>query len=224
MLLSGLPEPAKPPGPGRRIGHELREGAAFVLGHPLLRPILVTAVFFNTSWFILQAVYVAYAVQELKLTAAGVGATLGTYGLGMVVGAALASRLARHVSFGATIAIGPLGGLAAALLMVSTIRYPSGILAGASFFLFGAGPILWTISTTRLRQAITPNAMLGRVSALILTASFGARPVGAAIGGVVADRFGVDASLAAAAAGFALQFLVLFASPVPRLARLPEPA
>ena len=222
VLLSGLPEPAKPPGPRRRIGHELREGATFVLGHPLLRPILVTAVFFNTSWFILQAVYVAYAVQELKLSAAGVGATLGMYGFGMVVGASLASRLARHVSFGTTIAIGPLGGLVAALLMLATIRYPSGVLAGASFFLFGAGPILWTISTTSLRQAVTPNTMLGRVSALILTATFGARPVGAAIGGFVAGKFGVDASLAAAAAGFVLQFLVLFTSPVPRLAHLPE--
>ncbi len=32
--------------------------------HPLLRPILGTAVVFNIAWFVLQAVYVAYAVAR----------------------------------------------------------------------------------------------------------------------------------------------------------------
>ena len=221
VLLSGLPEPQRAAAARRRILQELREGAAFVLGHPHLRPILVTAVFFNTAWFVLQAVYVAYAVQELHLTAAGVGATLGMYGIGMVCGALAASRLSRLVRFGTTIAAGPLSALVAAALMLLTVRFPSAALAGAAFFLFGAGPILWTISTTTLRQAVTPNPMLGRVSAIVMTASFGSRPVGAAIGGIVAARFGVDACLLVSAAGFAVQFLVLFASPVPRLSALP---
>jgi len=222
ILLAGLPEPARSNAARRNLGHELREGAAFVLGHRYLRPILVTAIVFNTAWFILQAVYVAYAVQQLHLTAAGVGATLGLYGIGMMTGALLASALARRVRFGATIAAGPLSALVAACLMLATVAYPSVALAGASFFLFGAGPILWTISTTTLRQALTPDAMLGRVSALIVTATFGARPIGAAIGAAAAARFGVDACLVVSAAGFAVQFLVLFTSPVPRLSELPQ--
>lgn len=43
-----------------------------------------------------------------------------------------------------------------------TPALPSGVLAGIAFFLFGAGPIVWTITTTTLRQSITPGAMLGR--------------------------------------------------------------
>jgi predicted MFS family arabinose efflux permease len=212
LLLAGLPRDAPGPRPKRRVLAELREGAAFVAAHPLLRPVLATAVFFNTAWFVLQAVYVAYAVERLGLSAAAVGATLGVYGAGMVAGALLAPWLARRLSFGAMIGAGPLAALAASVLL----------LAAAGFFLFGAGPILWTITTTTLRQAITPNALLGRVSAVILTATFGARPVGALIGAALAARVGVEACLWVSTAGFAVQFAVLFSSPVLRLRSQPD--
>ena len=35
-----------------------------------------------------------------------------------------------------------------------------GLLAGLSFFLFGAGPIIWTISSVTLRQHVTPAGLL----------------------------------------------------------------
>jgi MFS family permease len=222
VLLAGLREDARADRAPRHPLAELREGATFVLSHPLLRPILATAVFFNTSWFVLQAVYVAYAIQHLGLTATGVGLTLGVYGAGMVAGAVAAPRLGCHLSFGAMIAIGPLAGLAGSVVMLATLWVPSGAIAGASFFLFGAGPILWTITTTTLRQAVTPLPMLGRVSALVMTATFGARPLGAALGAIVAAKSGVAACLMIAAVGFLVQFVVIAASQVPRLRALPE--
>jgi len=223
-LLAGLPDDAPKPVARRRLLAELREGAAFVGTHPLLRPVLTTAVFFNTAWFVLQAVYVVYAIERLGLTAAGVGITLGVYGGGMLAGALAAPWLARRLSFGAMIASGPLSALAASAILLSTLVLPSGIWAAVGFFLFGAGPILWTITTTTLRQAVTPNALLGRVSAVILTATFGARPVGALIGAALAARVGLDACLWVSTAGFLVQFLVLFASPVRRLRSQPEAA
>ncbi|CUJ72506.1 MFS transporter [Achromobacter xylosoxidans] len=222
-LLAGLPPQAPRAAARHHLWHELRDGAAFVTGHPLLRPVLVTAVFFNLAWFVLQAVYVVYAVERLGLGAAGVGITLGVYGAGMLAGALAAPWLAGRLSFGALIAAGPLCALAASLILLSTLALPSGLWAAAGFFLFGAGPILWTIATTTLRQAITPNALLGRVSAVILTATFGARPVGALIGAALASRLGLEACLWVSSAGFAAQFVVLAASPVPRLRSQPEP-
>jgi predicted MFS family arabinose efflux permease len=222
VLLSKLPDNAPPRHPHRRLLREVGDGARFVLAHPLLRPILVTAIFFNASWFVLQAIYVAYAIQNLGLTATGVGITLGIYGAGMIFGALLAPRFMRRLSLGTMIVLGPLAGLLAALVMLATLWLPSGIVAGASFFLFGAGPIVWTITTTTLRQAVTPLAMLGRVSALVMTATFGARPIGAALGALVAARFGVGACLVLSAMGFAIQLLVIVASQVPRLEELPE--
>ncbi|HYG46201.1 MAG TPA: MFS transporter [Bordetella sp.] len=222
--LAGLPAGPVPP---RRHPHPLRElaeGARFVASHALLRPVLVTAVFFNTAWFILQAMYVAYAIDTLRLDATQVGLTLGVYGTGMVAGALAAPRLARRLPFGALVGAGPLAALAAALLMLATLAQPSGLLAGAAFFLFGAGPILWTIATTTLRQAVTPNAMLGRVSAIIATATYGARPVGAALGALLAAHYGTPACLWAMALGFAVQFGVLFSSPVRHLQQQPGAA
>lgn len=222
-LLAGLPPEAPRAATRRHLWHELRDGAAFVASHPLLRPVLVTAVFFNLAWFVLQAVYVVYAVERLALDAAGVGITLGVYGAGMLAGALAAPWLATRLTFGALIAAGPLCALAASLILLSTLALPWGLAAGLGFFLFGAGPILWTIATTTLRQAITPNALLGRVSAVIVTATFGARPVGALIGAALAARLGLEACLWVSSAGFAAQFVVLALSPVPRLRRQPEP-
>jgi len=222
VLLAGLPQDAPTSTARRDVLAELRAGAAFVVAHPLLRPVLITAVFFNTAWFVLQAVYVVYAIERLGLSAAGVGVTLGVYGAGMLAGALAAPWLARRLSFGAMIALGPLSALAASGILLSTLSYASGPWAAVGFFLFGAGPILWTITTTTLRQAVTPNALLGRVSAVILTATFGARPVGALIGATLAARVSLDACLWVSTAGFLVQFLVLFASPVRRLRSQPN--
>jgi predicted MFS family arabinose efflux permease len=188
--------------------------------HPLLRPIFVTQFVFNTAFFVLQAVFVPYAVRRLGLSASGVGLTLATYGVGMVTGALIAQRVMQRLPIGTVIAIGPLAGLVAALVMVLTIWAPSALLAGLSFFLMGAGPILWVISTTTLRQTVTPPELLGRVSALNIVA-YGARPIGAAIGAVVGGFYGAEACLVVAAFGFLIQAATILASPVARLARLP---
>jgi zinc transporter ZupT len=57
-----------------------------------------------------------------------------------------------------------------------------------------------------------------------MTATFGARPVGAIIGATVAARFGVAACLLVATAGFFIQLLVICLSRVPKLRALPEAA
>jgi predicted MFS family arabinose efflux permease len=223
FLLARLREPARPSRPPRHPLHELREGAAFVLRHKLLRPVFTTQLVFNTAFFILQAVYVPYAVHRLGLSATAVGATLAIYGIGMVGGALLAARIIRALPFGTVIIIGPIAGLAAASVMVLTIWIPSAALAGLSFFLMGIGPILWVISTTTLRQLVTPPALLGRVSA-INASTYGARPLGAAIGAFVGGVYGAETCLVVAAIGFLVQALVILMSPIPSLARPPESA
>ena len=116
--------------------------------------------------------------------------------------------------------VGPICGLAASLLLVLTLWFPSGVLAAAAFFLFGSGPILWVISTTTLRQTVTPAALLGRVSAINIMA-YGARPIGAALGTALAATWTPSVALVVAAAGFLIQLCVIAASPAARLVRQP---
>ena len=223
-LLWRLPEPVRAAVPQRHPWLEIKEGARLVWRHELLRPILLTAVACNIAWFVLQAAYVPHAVRELGLSAGQVGATLAAYGIGMVLGALAAPRVLRALAFGHAIVLGPLVSVAAAATMLATLWWPSGGLAGAAFFLFGLGPIIWTISSTTLRQTVTPGAMLGRVSAIFLAVNTGARPLGAALGGYVGAQFGTAACLGLALAGFVLQALVISSSVVRRLQRLPAVA
>lgn len=222
VLLWRLVEPPMAPRAPRHPLREVQDGAVFVWRDPMLRPMLLTAVAWNVAWFVLQAAYVPYAVRVLGLGAGVVGITLGAFGAGMVVGALLAPRLVRAMPFGRAIQLGPVVSVAAAATMVATLFVPSAWVAGLSFFLFGAGPIVWTITSTTLRQSLTPGAMLGRAGALFLTVNAGVRPIGAALGGLVGARWGEAACLWLALAGFVLQALLIVRSQVGGLQRLPE--
>jgi predicted MFS family arabinose efflux permease len=221
VLLLRLFEPPPALAPPRHPLVDLREGASLVWSDPLLRPILLTAVLWNIAWFVLQAAYVPYAVRLLGLSAGAVGATLAAYGIGLVIGAMLASQVVARMPFGRAIQFGPAMSVLGAALMVATLVVPDGRLAAVAFFIFGAGPAVWTITSTTLRQTLTPAPMLGRVSAIFLTANAGARPVGAALGGFVGATWGEPACLVLALVGFVLQAGLIFASQVRRLERLP---
>jgi predicted MFS family arabinose efflux permease len=221
VLLSGIYEPAREPVPQRRPLQDIKEGAVFVLNHALLRPVFITQFIFNTASFLILAVFVPYAVRHLGLSATGVGTTLAMYGVGMVAGALSATRVMRRLPFGTVIALGPVTGFVAAAVLALTTIIPSAPLAGLGFFLLGVGPILWVISTTTLRQSVTPPRLLGRVSAINIM-SYGARPVGAALGALVGGLYGAEACLYLAVAIFGAQALVILLSPAVALARQPD--
>jgi predicted MFS family arabinose efflux permease len=223
ILLGGIDEPARPPRRDRKPLEEVWAGAAFVARHPLLRPVFITQFVFNTAFFVILAMFVPYAMRQLGLTASGVGTALAMLGVGMVIGALFSPRLMQALPFGTVIGIGPVCGFLAAVTMALTIWLPTPLLAGLSFFLFGVGPILWVVSTTTLRQTVTPIDLLGRVSAVNIMA-YSARPLGSAIGALVGGTFGGEACLLLAVAGFAAQALVILVSPAVGLARQPEAA
>ena len=224
LLLLRLPAVPRSAGPARHLVDELRHGLALVWHDRLLRPVMWTAVVWNLSWLVLQAAYVPYAMRTLGLSADAVGFTLGCYGAGMLVGAVLATRVMRALPFGAAVLLGPWMSVLAALVMCATLIWPHGWLAAVSFALFGAGPLVWTVSTTTLRQTLVPTRVLGQVSAIFLTVNAGARPLGGALGALVGSLWGATACVVLAAAGFALQALLVSGSPVRALRSLPAAA
>jgi predicted MFS family arabinose efflux permease len=223
VLLARIHEPSRVTVTRRHPLQEIREGAAFVFRHPLLRPVFVTQFIFNTAWFVILAVFVPYAVHHLGLSASGVGMTLGMYGVGMIVGALAATRIMRRLPFGTVVGLGPVTGFVASAVIALTTVFPTPLLAGLGFFLLGAGPILWVISTTTLRQSVTPSRLLGRVSAINVMA-YGARPLGAGLGALVGGLWGAEACLYVAVVGFAVQMGVILLSQAVSLARQPEMA
>ncbi len=177
VLLAGLREPPRTIPARRPAMAELGAGIVFIARHKLLRPVALTAVVFNLSFFVMQAIYVPHAVSDLDLSSAGIGAGMASYGAGMLAGALLA--LARRLRFGPQVAIGPLVGFAASLAMLATLAWPTPLLAALSFFLIGAaaaaliasgpgiGACLFVATTGfAIQAAILLASPIGRLSAL----------------------------------------------------------
>ena len=95
----------------------------------------------------------------------------------------------------------------------------------AAFFVSLAIAISWNIVTVSLRQRIVPDHLLGRVNAGYRVMAWGTMPIGAAVGAVVAERWGLTATFWVAA-GLSLLCLPIIWSQV-TTARLdaaqPEP-
>ena len=221
-FLNQIKEPARQAAPDRHPWLELKDGAHFVWTHELLRPILFTSVAWNISWFVLQAIYVPYAIRTLGMSSSAVGLTLACYGAGMIFGSLMASKIVARIAFGNAILLGPFFSVLAAAVMAATHFWPTSAVAGLSYFLFGFGPIIWTITSTTLRQSVTPNTLMGRVTAINIVAGTGARPIGALLGGLVGETFSDLASLLVVVAGFSVQAIIISLSRVRSLQSLSE--
>jgi len=82
---------------------------------------------------------------------------------------------------------------------------------------------VWMINQISLRQSITPDRLLGRLSATMKFVSIGVAPLGAIIGGILGSAIGVHAALVLATIGSLFSVLWLVRSPVRELRAPPRP-
>jgi hypothetical protein len=81
---------------------------------------------------------------------------------------------------------------------------------GAAFFFGGAGVMIWNVIVVSFRQRATPDRLLGRVNSAYRLVAWGTMPVGAAIGGGLAQLLSVQAVFAIMTAVVLSMFLFLF--------------
>ena len=189
---------------------QLREGLNFVAHTKMLW----TLALFVGCWQLLHhmasVVQILVATRELGMSAQAIGFCY----VGMGVGTILASVYGKRVSdkFGpgptivAGIAVSSVGWLALSLAPVNAFGV---VLFGFMLTCFSGGATLMFVNFLSLRQAVTPEPLLGRMTStmrwLIL---IGAGP-GALLGGYIGEHVGLRASLACA--GFGALVLTLFA-------------
>ncbi len=90
---------------------------------------------------------------------------------------------------------------------------------------FGAFGQLVNVTIMAIRQAVTADFMQGRVAATITFAGMGLTPIGALLGGLLAQHWGIRTALLITAAGMMLSPALMVASPLGRLGRtLPSPS
>jgi MFS family permease len=224
LLLIRTPEsPAAHAATPQRFWAEVAEGLRTVWSQPLLRAMALSLCIFNFFYNLIGAMYVLYVVRDLGIVPAMLGLVYTIGSIGFALGAALAGRAARRFGVGPTIVWGACLSDAAFLLIPLANRQDQlmvPLLIAAQLLATFAGPMT-AINQLSLRQAITPDRLLGRVNATMRTISLGAAPAGALLAGLLGGALGLRATLIIGACGIQLGFVILLLSPL-RTLREPQ--
>jgi MFS family permease len=186
----------------KHILRDVAEGLRFVLGHPVLRSISLMMALVNLTSNAATAQVVLFAKQRLSATNSQVALLYTASSAGVVVFALLAGPLRRRLSFGVV----ALGALAIGGLVLETFAYQTMFWVALPLWGMTGIGVLLDINTLSLRQAITPNHLLGRVISIAGVLAWSAIPLGAILGGVAVQQTG-DVTLVFALAG-ALNFVI----------------
>ena len=164
------------------IRQDVMEGLRYVIGHPVLRNISAMMALFNFVGVTSATQLVLFSKDRLSATDTEVGVLFSAGSLGVVVLGLLAGRIRRRLRFGPA-ALGSL-----ALIGVLSVAFAINRMYWLALLLWGLAQglgIFFNINTGSLRQAIVPNAMLGRVLSIAGFLAWGAIPLGSLLGGYV---------------------------------------
>nr|WP_229871005.1 MFS transporter [Streptomyces phaeofaciens] len=182
------PQPPPRPAPTRPgLRQDLRTGVTFLYGHPVLRALTALLFVFSFLTLGLNDLVIYHLKHDLGQDDGTVGAVMACGALGTVAGSLLVAGLRRRLGFGRTwtAAVAVSGAAVAGLGWARDIPVV-GVLAA----LFLACVAVAGTCSMSLRQEVTPEALLGRVTAAFWTLQYAAAPVGAAVLTWAADRHG----------------------------------
>ncbi len=198
-------------------GAEMRAGLAFLWRQPVLRALTVMIGGFSFLTLSALDLFIFHLKHDLGGSDRAVGIVFSIASAGAIFGSLLAAPCRRRWGFGVCYLGGAIVqgvvlaaiGLAPALALVAPLA--------AAFMLLD---LLKGVNSMSLRQQITPDHLLGRVTAAFWTLNSAPGPLGAALLTLGAARFGAPAVLVGMGACFTAIALVGLRTPA--RARLPE--
>lgn len=183
LSLVRRPLIAPPDRPPTHILTDVREGIAYVAGHPMLRPLLG----FWTSVSIVSAplvpVLTFLITRDRGFSATSFGAILAAFGVGTVLGSLLTVRLVRGRAGWVMLS----GNLARGGILVAAAFAPTVLLILPLAFAAGLADSLVLVTYISVRAAAAPDELIGRIGSTMRTISVGLQPIGMVIGGAVLD-------------------------------------
>ena len=194
LLIAGLIGSFRPErtGPPTRITHEIREGVTYLAHHRLLRVLAIVIALLNLAQGAVWAILVLYVVAPgpMGLSEVGYGLLLTSSAVGTIAGTTVAGTIERRLGkpnlFVASVVVLAAGNVALASstnpLVVGGVLAIGGIFHGA-----------FSVAFQSLRQRIVPDRILGRLVATFRMLGWGALPLGALLGGIVGEVFGLTA-------------------------------
>jgi MFS family permease len=219
------PEPHDPATAERpTMWQEARAGVGYVFSNRYLRSIAACTGTANLFSNMSGAVLILYLFNQLDLTAGRIGIIFALGNLGVILGAFTAGRLAKRIGIGPTIIISAaVSGVATFAVPLAPQDDPFWVLVIGGLIV-GFGVVVYNVNQVGLRQAITPDRMLGRMNATMRLIVWGTIPIGALIGGILGAVFGLVPVLWVSAIGASLSFLPVLFSPVRTLREIPAQA
>lgn len=178
--------------PPRRV----LDGLRYVLGDPLLRTLTIFGAVWNFVVGAVSGVLVLFALEILGTGEVGFGLLIAAEAVGGIIGTVLAPLLSRRFGQGAVIlAAAPVQGVGFSIAgLLSNAWWAGVVLAFAQ-----AAALVCVVVLVTLRQVIVPDHFLGRATAAMRVIAIGCMPLGAAVGGLLASRFGLRLPLLLAA-------------------------
>lgn len=224
LMAIRQPESKPEPVPGASLRKDVMEGLRFVLGHPLLRVIAGATGLANFFSAMLMATQTVFLVRVIGLQPGILGLMLAASAVGGLAGAVCAGKLAGRFGQARVIWLAPLVSGPFALLWPLSGKGAAAALfavaSGAVFF----GAVVYNVAQVSFRQMLCPPRLLGRMNATLRFMMWGTLPLGALVGGAVADGLGARAALWVCAVGFLVVPLPLLLSPLRKMRDLPAAA
>ncbi len=187
------------------IRADISEGLRWLRRHRLLRTLAIVLGVLNLLEAAVMAVLVLYALEILDLSKPDYGFLLTAGGVGALAGSLLGRRLSAWMGPGTLLVVAVLV-IGAATLVPALVTNP--IAVAISIAAVGAFGVAWNVVTVSLRQAIVPDVLLGRVNSAYRLLGWGTMPIGALLGGFLAETFGLRAPFVV---GGAIPIVIAFA-------------
>lgn len=197
--------PPLPESSGTALWTEVREGVRWLWHHAGVRTLACSILVMNITFCAAFATWVLFARERLGLSETQYGLLISVGAVGAVLGMPTYHLLEPRV--------GSLTLLRAGLVIETTVHLILALtrspwVAGATMAVFGVHAVVWGIVSTTARQLATPEPLMGRVNSVYMLASVGGAAIGSALGGVLAQRFGLAAPFACAFVGMVLMTVV----------------
>ncbi|MGW2180628.1 MFS transporter [Streptomyces sp. NPDC001732] len=224
LLVFRIRKHERKPEPGERLRlrRDVGEGLKFVLGHPILRATMAGDAVFNLSLVMYQTMLLVFLKREMGLGSFGIGLVLSGMGCGALLGALVATRLSKLVGQGPVVWLAPLVTCPLTALMPWARPGWSVCAAAVGLAALSLGGVVRFVAQSSFQQALTPDRLLGRMSATVRFVSWGGLPLGGLLGGLSGSALGATATLWLGAGGMTLSFLPNFLSPLRSMRVLPE--
>lgn len=193
--------------------HDIREGLHFLWQHPLVRSLTGLGIGCALTAGAVQGLLVVYGIRALGLSTADprIGLLFGAGAGGALLSNVLLPVLVKHIAVGRITMIGLLLNLP---LLVAMALSPTFLVGMLCYGLWLGCNHLVNINGISLRQLVTPDHLQSRVNASARMVMVAANPLGAALGGVLAQQISVRIALLLMASGVMLSMLLSWFSPL----------